>query len=312
VAEAHRHSGHSHDHHLHAEAGNFDAAFAWAAVLNGGFVLAEVGFGVAANSVALLADAAHNFGDMLGLLLAWGAAWLGRRLPTRRRTYGFGRSSILASLANAVVLLLGVGAISVEAIQRLLGSAAAAPVASVMVMIVATIGIAINGVTAMLFARGRHGDLNVKAAFLHLASDAVISAGVVIAGFLILMTGWQWLDPAVSLVIATVIIVSTWSLLRESADLALDTVPAGMDREQVEIYLRGLPGVIAVHDLHIWAISTTETALTAHLVRPGAGTDDVLLQEVCAELKRRFAIGHATFQIEEGGAVCILEPDHVV
>jgi cobalt-zinc-cadmium efflux system protein len=307
----HSHSGHGHGH-AHGTPARADLAFALAALLNFGFVVAEAGFGLAANSNALLADAMHNFGDVLGLLLAWGAASLGRRGPTRRRTYGLGRSSILASLVNAMLLLVGVGAIGVEAIRRLMGSFPSAPVASVTVMAVAGAGIAINGVTALLFRSGRHGDLNARAAFIHMAADAATSAGVVASGLAIWLTGWQWLDPATSLVIVSLILVSTWSLLRESANLVLDTVPAHVDRDAIEEYLRGLPGVTAVHDLHIWGLSTTDIALTAHLVRPGKGTDDALLMDAADQLRRRFGIGHSTFQIEEGDEACALEPDHVV
>jgi len=307
----HSHADHGHGH-VHGAPAKADFAFALAALLNFGFVVAEAGFGLAANSNALLADAMHNFGDVLGLLLAWGAASLGRRGPTRRRTYGLGRSSILASLVNAMLLLVGVGAIAVEAIGRLIGNLPSAPVASVTVMAVAGIGIAINGVTALLFHRGRHGDLNARAAFIHLAADAATSAGVVAAGLAILLTGWQWLDPATSLVIVFLILVSTWGLLRESANLVLDTVPAHVDRDAIEEYLRSLPGVTAVHDLHIWGLSTTDIALTAHLVRPGKGTDDALLMDTADQLRRRFGIGHSTFQIEEGDEACALEPDHVV
>lgn len=307
----HRHGDHGHGH-AHGVPARPDLAFALAALLNFGFVVAEAGFGLAANSNALLADAMHNFGDVLGLLLAWGAASLGRRGPTRRRTYGLGRSSILASLLNAMLLLVGVGAIAVEAIRRLMGTLPSAPVASVTVMAVAGVGIAINGVTALLFRSGRHGDLNARAAFLHLAADAATSAGVVASGLAMWFTGWQWLDPATSLVIVSFILVSTWGLLRESANLVLDTVPAHVDRDAIEEYLCGLPGVTAVHDLHIWGLSTTDIALTAHLVRPGKGTDDALLMDTADQLRRRFGIGHSTFQIEEGDEACALEPDHVV
>ena len=307
----HSHADHRHGH-VHGAPARADFAFALAALLNFGFVIAEAGFGLAANSNALLADAMHNFGDVLGLLLAWGAASLGRRGPTRRRTYGLGRSSILASLVNAMLLLVGVGAIGVEAIRRLMGSLPSAPVAGVTVMAVAGAGIAINGVTALLFRSGRHADLNARAAFLHLAADAATSAGVVASGLVIWLTGWQWLDPATSLAIVSLILVSTWGLLRESANLVLDTVPAHVDRDAIEEYLHGLPGVAAVHDLHIWGLSTTDIALTAHLVRPGKGTDDALLMDTADELRRRFGIGHSTFQIEEGDEACALEPDHVV
>lgn len=227
-------------------------------------MVAEVIFGLAAHSVALLADAAHNLGDVLGLLLAWGAVWLGRRHPTRHRTYGYGRSSILASLTNAVVLLIGVGGITVEAVRRLIDGVAPGEVGGKTVMIVAAVGILINGVTALLFARGRKGDLNVRGAFLHMAADAAVSAGVVISGLVILLTGWSWLDPMVSLGIAALILVSTWGLLRDSVNLALDKVPENVDAEKVLAFLAALPGVTEVHDCHIWPLSTTETALTVH------------------------------------------------
>ena len=319
--EGHDHHGHDHrhahgpgGHHHHEPPAGFDAAFALGAALNAGFVVAEVVFGIAAHSVALLADAAHNLGDVLGLLLAWGAVWLGRRRPTRTRTYGYGRSSILASLTNAVVLLVGVGAIAVEAVQRLVSGVPAGAVGGKTVMAVAAAGIVVNGVTAWLFARGRKGDLNVRGAFLHMAADAAVSAGVVVAGLIILLTGWAWLDPVVSLGIAALILVSTWGLLRDSVNLALDKVPEGVNVEKVRSYLAALPGVIEVHDLHIWGLSTMETALTAHLVRPGLGTDDALLRRTCDELRDRFGVGHATFQVEDGDPAqpCALAPEHVI
>jgi cobalt-zinc-cadmium efflux system protein len=311
--------GHSHRHddargahagHHHAPA-SFGAAFAIGALLNTGYVAAEVVYGLAANSMALLADAAHNLGDVLGLLLAWGAAWLVRQRPTRRRTYGWGRSSILASLINAVILLISVGAIAVEAIRRL---SEPQPLSEITVIWVAALGIVINGGTALLFTRGREHDLNVKGAFLHMAADAAISFGVVLAATLIGFTGWLWLDPATSLAIAAVIIVGSWGLLRDSVNLAMDAVPENIDQHEVEIYLRDLPGVIEIHDLHIWGLSTTETALTVHLVRPDAVLQDAFLQQVSAELRRRFGIGHATFQLERGDGAeqCELAPDHVV
>jgi cobalt-zinc-cadmium efflux system protein len=306
--EHHDHAGHDHGHgghhHHHAPPAGFDGAFAIGSALNAGFVVAEVVFGLTAHSVALLADAAHNLGDVLGLLLAWWAAWLGRRHPTHSRTYGYGRSSILASLTNAVVLLVGVGGITVEAVHRLIDGVPAGEVDGKTVMIVAAVGILVNGVTALLFARGRKGDLNVKGAFLHMAADAAVSAGVVVSGLVILLTGWAWLDPVVSLLISALILFSTWSLLRDSLNLALDKVPEGVDAGKVLAYLAALPGVTEVHDLHIWALSTTETALTAHLVRSQAGTDDAFVHHACTELRKRFGIGHATLQIEDG------DPDH--
>ena len=305
----HDHSGHDHGHegheHGHGHGGHshatppagFDAAFALGAALNGGFVVAEVIYGLAAHSVALLADAAHNTGDVLGLLLAWGAAWLGRRRPTSARTYGYGRSSILASLANAVVLLVGVGGIIFEAIHRLASGVPAGAVGGKTVMIVAAVGIAVNGVTAWLFARGRKGDLNVRGAFLHMAADAAVSAGVVASGLVILLTGWAWLDPVVSLAIAAVILASTWGLLRDSVNLAMDAVPEGIELPKIEAALRALPGVVEVHDLHVWGLSTTENALTAHLVHE-AGDADGLLLLACDAARDGFGIGHATFQVE--------------
>ncbi|WP_263262178.1 cation diffusion facilitator family transporter [Pseudomonas sp. RIT-PI-S] len=311
----HGHEGHSHAGHHHASPpATFDSAFALGSALNATFVIAEITFGLTAHSVALLADAAHNLGDVLGLLLAWLAVWLGRRTPTATRTYGYGRSSILASLANAVVLLVGVGGITLEAVQRLVEGVPAGEVGGKTVMVVAAIGIAINGLTAMLFARGRKGDLNVKGAFLHMAADAAVSAGVVIAGLVVLLTGWTWVDPVTSLAIAALILVSTWGLLRDSVNLALDKVPEGIDASQVQAFLAALPGVSEVHDLHIWPLSTTHTALTAHLVLPQADHDDAFLQHLTVELEERFGIGHATIQVERGNEAspCQLAPMSVI
>jgi cobalt-zinc-cadmium efflux system protein len=285
-------------------------AFALGAGINLAFVVVQVGYGLAANSMALLADAAHNFADVLALLLAWGAASLTRRPPSGRRTYGWGRSSILAALANAMVLLIGVGAIGVEAVRRL---AAPAPVATLTVMLVAAIGIVVNGGSALLFLRDREHDLNVRAQFLHLAADALIAAGVAVAAAAISVTGWLWLDPLASLAIVATIVASTWGVLRQSVDLAMDAVPAGVAHDDVRDWLAALPGVTEVHDLHIWALSTTETALTAHLVYAGE-TSDRRLSDVSAELGRRFGIGHATLQIESDAdaALCRLRPNDVV
>ena len=295
---AHSHShGHDHGHHhghSHAPA-NFDRAFAIGITLNLGFVLAEVAFGLASHSLALLADAGHNLSDVLGLGLAWGAVWLGRKPATPRFTYGFRRSSILASLFNAVFLLLAVGAIAWEAVQRL---ASPAQVDSTTVMIVAAVGIAVNGITAWLFARGAKGDLNIRGAFVHMASDAAISAGVVLAALVTLYTGWLWLDPVVSLAIVVLIVAGTWGLLRESMRLALDAVPEGVDQAGVAAYLAALPGVAQVHDLHIWSMSTTEVALTAHLVRPDCGVDDGLSAKIAHDLDHDFGIAHVTIQCE--------------
>lgn len=316
AAHDHDHAHHSGGHHHHHPAPpvGFDRAFAIGSAINAAFVIGEVVFGLTANSVALLADAAHNLGDVLGLLLAWWAVGLGRRSPTQNRTYGFGRSSILASLTNAVVLLVGVGAITVEAVRRLIEGLPAGDVSGKTVMIVAAVGILVNGFTALLFVRGRKGDLNVKGAFLHMAADALVSAGVVISGLVIVLSGWTWVDPAVSLLIAALILVSTWGLLRDSVNLALDKVPENVDIEKVRTFLAALPGVTEVHDLHIWALSTTDTALTAHLLRPDAGQDDSFLHDACEELQAQFAIGHATLQIETGDVArpCQLAPSHVI
>jgi cobalt-zinc-cadmium efflux system protein len=304
---------HDHHHHDHAHGHGqprHGRAFAIGTALNVGFVAVELVFGLAANSIALLADAAHNFGDVLGLLLGWGAAWLANLPPTRQRTYGWGRSSILAALLNATILLIGVGAIGVEAMQRLL---APQPVTELTVILVAAAGIVVNGATALLFMRGRKDDINIRAQFLHMAADAGVSASVVVAGLLILLTGWLWLDPVVSMGIAVVIVVTTWGLLRESIDLAMDAVPGSVAHDDVHNYLATVPGVIEVHDLHIWGLSTTDTALTAHLVcadEPG----ERRLHDVTHALRDRFGIGHATLQVETGAEaeLCRLRPPHVV
>jgi cobalt-zinc-cadmium efflux system protein len=301
---------HQHDRGHHHSPHGHDRAFAIGTALNLGFVVAEIGFGLLANSMALLADAAHNFGDVLGLLLGWGAAWLARRPPTRRRTYGWGRSSILAALLNATILLIGVGAIGVEAVHRLL---APEPVREGTVILVAAAGILINGATALLFLQGRGHDINVRAQFVHMAADAGVSAGVVLAGLLILLTGWGWLDPAASLAIGVVIVATTWGLLRESIDLAMDAVPGGVAQEAVQDYLASVPGVLEVHDLHIWGLSTTQTALTAHLVCADPSAERTL-HDVTTELRDRFGIGHATLQIENDtdAELCRLRPHDVV
>lgn len=309
----HSHSDHGHhDHgslgHVHAPA-NFGKAFAIGIALNVAFVVIEAVFGVISNSVALLADAGHNLSDALGLGIAWTAVILAKRKPTARFTYGLGGTSILAALFNAVFLLIVVGGLTWEAIQRF---SQPEPVAGKTVMLVAACGIVLNGVCAWLFASGSKGDLNVRGAFLHMAADALVSLGVVAAGLVILLTGWQWVDPAVSIAINLVIVWGTWSLLTGSLTMALNAVPSGIETPKVEAFLKGLPGVTEVHDLHIWSMSTTETALTAHLVRPGAGLDDDLLADTAHELKERFNVHHATFQVEGGTRECALAPAHVV
>ena len=305
------HGGHAHGPggHGHAPAA-FGRAFAVGIALNAAFVAAEAVFGLAGHSVALLADAGHNLSDVLGLAAAGGAHVLTRRAPTRRFTYGFGSSSILAALFNAVFLLVAVGGLSWEAVLRITHPE---PVAAGTVMGVAAAGIAVNGVCAWLFASGRNGDLNLRGAFAHMLADAVVSAGVVMAGLLILVTGWLWVDPAVSLAVNAAIVWGTWSLLRDSSVLAMGAVPPGIEPAAVRRYLAERPGVEGLHDLHIWPISTTETALTAHLVMPGGHPGDAALMDACAGLWTRFGIGHATLQVEvDEGTVCALAPETVV
>ncbi|WP_455178020.1 cation diffusion facilitator family transporter [Azospirillum melinis] len=305
----HGHSDHSHSGHHHHGPVRYDRSFALGALLNIGFVVVEAVYGLIANSTALIADAGHNLSDVMGLLLAWGAVWLGRRIPQGRYTYGFGNASILASLLNAMILLIAVGAILLEAANRL---ADPEPVGETTVMVVATIGIVINGWTAWLFMGGQKHDINLRGAYLHMAADAAVSLGVVAAALVIRFTGWLWLDPVTSILIALVIVAGTWGLLRDSVRLAMGAVPDGVDRTGVERYLAGLPGVTAVHDLHIWPISTTETALTAHLVRPGMDQDDALLLDISTVLRDRFGIGHVTIQVEHDGSCCRLAPADVV
>ena len=307
MASPHAHDGHDHGHsHTPPSDGR---AFAIGITLNIGLVIVQVVYGLAANSLALLSDAGHNLSDVLGLLIAWGAIHLGKSAPTKRHTYGLRRSSILAALANAIVLLIAVGAITWEALKRFSQPEA---VAADTVMWVAAAGIVINGISAWLFMAGRKRDLNIKGAFLHMASDAGISLGVVIVGFAIGATGWYWLDPAMSILIGGVIVWGTWGLLRESVNLAMDAVPEGIDSHAVESYLGQLDGVHAVHDLHIWGMSTTEAALTVHLVMPSPPRNDKFLDEVCHELREHFGIGHVTIQVECGDGNCHQAPAHVV
>ncbi len=287
---------HAHDHGPL----NINRAFGIGVSLNLAFVALEAGFGFWANSLALLADAGHNLSDVIGLLLAWGASYLAAREPSLRRTYGLRRSSILAALINAVLLLLAVGAIVWEALQRF---GTPELVSGWTVIGVAAAGVVVNTVTALLFISGRKDDLNVRGAYLHMAADAAVSAGVVIAGFLIRATGWTWVDPLTSMVIAVVIAIATWGLFRESLNLALDAVPSGIDPAAVEAYLASIPGITSVHHLHVWGMSTTEIALTVHLTKPDGKLDDALLERINAELHERFHISHATIQLEQGNGM---------
>jgi cobalt-zinc-cadmium efflux system protein len=306
----HRHANRRGHRHAHGTR-DYGRAFALGIGLNLAYVTAEAGFGVAAGSLALLADAGHNLGDVLGLALSWGAAMLGRRRPSRRFTYGLRSSSILAALGNAVILLVVTGGIAWEAVLRL---SQPVEVAGGLVAWVAAVGIVVNGATAMLFARGRRRDLNVRSAFLHMMADALVSAGVVFTGVAILITGLPWLDPVVSLVVSAVIVYGTWDLIKEAMSLVLDAVPAGVDAAAVRTHLAALPGVAEIHDLHIWGMSTTETALTCHLVMPAGHPGDAALAHIAHELEARFGIHHATLQIEiaDSDEACALTPEHVV
>lgn len=308
--------GESHDHthvggsHSHGPA-NYNEAFAIGIGLNIAYVLVEAGFGFRTNSLALLADAGHNISDVLSLLLAWAASHLSQLKPSKRRTYGWRRSSIIAALLNAILLLVAIGGISWEAVRRF---ASPEPVPGAIVMAVAGFGVFINTATALLFMRGRERDFNIKGAFLHMAADAGVSAAVVLGGLAISITGLFWIDPLMSLVVVAVIAIGTWGLLRDSVNLSLDAVPAGIDVSAVERYLRELPGITRVHDLHIWAMSTTESALTTHLVKPDGKLNDPLLRQIQEELHERFGIEHMTVQLECGDADCLCaqEPTQVV
>lgn len=283
--------------HTHSHSIDYGRAFAVGIALNITFVIVEFIFGTMAHSLALVADAGHNLSDVLALLLAWGAAAMSRRGPTSTRTYGMRKSSILVSLVNAVVLVFAMGAIAWEAVRRF-GSPE--PVAGKLVVLVAAVGVLINGATALLFMSGRKGDLNIRGAFLHMAADAGVSLGVVLSGWAMTYTGWLWLDPVVSLGIVAVVLIGTWGLLRESMNLALDAVPEGIDLGAIQEYLCSIPGVSEVHDLHVWGMSTTEAALTAHLVVNELSYGDEFLVKVEGELHQRFDIDHATLQTETG------------
>lgn len=301
-SEDHGHEhGHSHGHahsrgHTHAPA-DFGRAFAIGITLNIAFVAVEAVAGFITGSMALLADAGHNLSDVFGLMIAWGGATLAKRPATKRFTYGLRGSTILAAMLNALLLMVAIGAIALEAVQRF---AHPQPVPGLTVVAIAAIGIVINGATALLFMRGRHDDLNIRGAYLHMATDAGVSAGVVVAGFVILLTGVLWIDPAVSLIIACVIFWSTWGLLRDSVAMSLAGVPSQIDRDKVEIELLLSPGVTKVHDLHIWPMSTTENALTAHLIVPSGHPGDAFLEDIRHRLEHNFRIHHVTIQIETG------------
>jgi cobalt-zinc-cadmium efflux system protein len=306
----HDHQGHVYPPHSHAHS-NYGRAFAIGIALNLLYVGGEAVAGIVSGSLALLADSGHNLGDVLGLSLSWGAAVLSRRQPSGRFTYGLRSSSILAALANAIILLVVTGGIAWEAVWRITHPV---PVASGIVIWVAAAGIVVNGATALLFASGRLHDLNIKSAFLHMAADMLVTAGVVAAGAVIWLTSWYWLDPAVSLIVSAVIVLGTWGLVRNAINLALDAVPEGVDAAAVRAHLLAMPGVTALHDLHIWGMSTTETALTCHLVLPGGHPGDAVLNGVAQQLHHLFGIQHTTIQIElaDTEEACVLTPEHVV
>lgn len=298
--------GHDHHHgegghsHSHAPA-DFGRAFLIGILLNAGFIVFEVVFGLMSDSLALLADAGHNLSDVIGLVLAWVASELAKRVATSRRTYGWKRATVLAALFNALLLLIGVGAIVWEAIKRF---SEPTHVAGGTVIWVAALGIAVNGVTALLFMSGRKNDINVRGAFLHMAADAGVSAGVMISGAVILFTGWTWLDPVVSLLVAFFILLSTWELFTDSLNLSMDAVPESIDPDAVRTYFAELPEVTEVHHIHIWPLSTTEVALTAHLVKKDPALDDELLERIREDLHHKFNIGHPTIQFESSSEHC--------
>ena len=289
--------GHAHGHHHHGDPASHGRAFAVAIALNSVFVIVEFFYGFIAHSTALMADAGHNLSDVLGLALAWGAATLAQRKPSARYTYGLRSSSMLAALANAMLLMFACGGIAWQALQQLLNPVA---VAGMTVSVVAAIGIAVNGVSAWLFMAGSKTDINLRGAYLHLAADAAISLGVLVAGLAVFYTGWTWLDPAVSIAIVALIMLGTWSLLREALRMMLAAVPASVDAPLVEQFLKSHAGVSEVHDLHIWAMSTSETALTVHLVMPGGYPGDAALDAINAQLRAQFSIHHSTLQVELG------------
>lgn len=297
ASHAHHHGAGGHHHHHHAPASGHGRAFALAVVLNVTIVVVQAIYGVLANSTALLADAGHNLSDVLGLLLAWGATWLATRRPSARYTFGLGGSSILASLLNAGLLLFACGVIVAEAVGRLFHPA---PVAGLDVFIVALVGMVVNGFSAWLFMRGQEDDLNIRGAFLHMVADAAVSAAVAVSGLAILFSGWTWLDPVMSIVVVAVIVYGTWGLLRDSIKLALNGVPPGVDLQKIRAYLAAQPGVTDVHDLHVWALSTTGNALSAHLVIPDGHPGDMVIDGIVGTLRAEFDMHHATLQVDMG------------
>ncbi len=296
----------SHDHSHHHEINNYNRSFAIGITLNMIFVIIELFYGMYADSLALIADAGHNFSDVLSLMLAWGASYLATKHPTSKRTYGLRKVTIMASLFSAILLLVALGAIAWDSIERLSDPQA---VNGTVIIIVAAIGVVINTATALLFVKGQKHDLNIRAAYLHMAADAVISLGVVIAGIAILLTGWLWLDPVISLSIVVVILLGTWGLLRDSIDLSIDAVPQGIDVGEIKEYLLNLSNISDLHDLHIWALSTTENALTVHLVTTDALIYNHIIQEIQEHLHHHFNISHATIQMEkeESAFHCVLD-----
>jgi cobalt-zinc-cadmium efflux system protein len=287
-------AGHDHGHGVAHAPANFDRAFGIGIGLNIAFVAIEAFYGWKVDSLALLADAGHNLSDVIGLVLAWGGALAGRLRPDARHTYGWKRASILAAFINALLLLVAMGSLVWEAVHRLQTPQA---VEGVTIMVVASIGIVVNTATALLFMRGRETDLNIRGAFMHMAADALVSAGVVVAGALALWFGWTWLDPVVSLLIAAVILVGTWNLFKQSLHLLFDGVPESVDLHAVQALLASLPGVERVHDLHVWAMGTSEIAMTAQLVMPQGHADDAFLKHATEQLHDRFEIEHVTIQV---------------
>ena len=298
---------HSHNHHQH-EINNYNRSFAIGITLNIVFVIIEVSYGLFADSLALIADAGHNLSDVMSLMLAWGASYLATKHPTHKRTYGLRKVTIMASLLSAVLLLVALGGIAWESVERL---SSPQPVDGMIIIVVAAIGVVINTATALLFVKGQKHDLNIRAAYLHMAADAVISLGVVVAGIAIMLTGWLWLDPAISLAIVVIILFGTWRLLRDSIDLSIDAVPQGIDVYHIKNYLSGLKNISDIHDLHVWALSTTETALTVHLVTTCDLIDNCFLEEIQKHLHHHFNIAHSTIQIENktNDYTCVLNRD---